>query len=137
MNQSTTLPTQQTREIPSDQWITFLAEFTQENRGAHARLEVVGPDAGYQVETEDRPFDGISADTKDGERTVWIAFGSTPENHLTHGIHNATAIRLGPKTERKGDVLAVEAQDGIRTLLELTNPLAYALPPAEPGPRKR
>ncbi len=122
-----------TREIPVDQWIPFLAAFTKENRGAHARLEVVGPDAdvGYQVETEDRPFDGVAADIKDRERTVWIAFGATPENHLTHGVHHATVIRVVAATEEGGPVLEVEAADGTRTILEMTKPEEYALPPAE------
>jgi hypothetical protein len=48
------------REIEPDRWIPFLAEFTRENRGAHARLEVLAADQGYQVETENPPFDGVS-----------------------------------------------------------------------------
>src|SRR5260370_41977477 len=47
-------------EIAEDQWITFFAEFTRENRGAHARVEVLGTDVGYQVETDNRPFDGAA-----------------------------------------------------------------------------
>ena len=35
-------------------------------------VEVLGPDVGYQVETENRPFDGISTDIKDNEQVVWI-----------------------------------------------------------------
>jgi Family of unknown function (DUF5335) len=122
-----------TREIQFDQWIPFLAAFTKENRGAHGRLEVVGADTdiGYRVQTENHPFDGAAADIKDRERTVWIAFGSTPENHLTHGIHNATAIRVVPAMGEAGPVLEVEAADGTRTILELTRPEDYALPPAE------
>jgi hypothetical protein len=120
-------------EVQADRWIPFLAEFTRENRGAHARLEIVGPDTevGYQVETEDRPFDGVSADVKDRERTVWIAFGSGTEDHLTHGVPNARVIRTLPEEERAGTVLEVEAADGTRTILELTSAEAYALPPAE------
>jgi hypothetical protein len=134
MNTSSKLANQRdTREVLVDRWIPFLAEFTRENRGAHARLEIVGADAevGYQVETENRPFDGVSADVKAGERTVWIAFGSTAEDHMTHGIQGATVIRMLPATERMGAVLEVEAADGTRTILELTNPDAYALPPVE------
>jgi hypothetical protein len=51
-------PQTSTQEIPASQWITFLTEFTSENRGAHARLEVLGPDIGYQVQTDNRPFLG-------------------------------------------------------------------------------
>jgi hypothetical protein len=119
-----------TQEITSDQWIAFFAEFTRENRGAHARLDVLGTDVGYQVETEDRPFDGISTDVKDGEHAVWITFGSTPNDHLAHGIQNVAAVRVLPPIGQSGAVVEVVARDGTRTVLELTRPEAYALPPA-------
>ena len=119
-----------TQEIPFDQWIPFLAEFTRENRGAHARLDVFGRDFGYQVETENRQFDGVSADQKSGERSVWITFASAPKDHFTHGVNGVTVIRVLPATGRTGAVLEVEAQDGTRTVLELTRPEDYALPPA-------
>jgi hypothetical protein len=80
MNQSTGLQ-RNAQGIERDQWGPFLAGFTRENRGAHARLEVLGSDVGYQVETENRPFDGVSADVKHGEDVVWIAFGSTTDDH--------------------------------------------------------
>src|SRR5262249_1309611 len=118
-----------TQDIRTDQWMTFLTEFTRENRGAHARLEVIGTDVGYQVETDDRPFDGISADIKDDEHAVWITFGSTTADHLTHGIQNVTAIRVRPPLGQSGAALEVVAQDGTRTVLELSRPEAYALPP--------
>ena len=130
----TTLANQLNAEgIHPDQWIPFLAQFTKENRGAHARLEIVGPDTevGYQVETEDRPFDGVSSDTKDREREVWIAFGSTPEDHLTHGIPQATIIRVLPASEATGAVLEVESADGTRNILYLTGPESYALQAGE------
>lgn len=60
--------------VDRDQWIPFCAEFTRQNRGAHGVLEILGGDVGYQVETEDRPFDGIATDVKDGEHTAWITF---------------------------------------------------------------
>jgi hypothetical protein len=120
-----------TQEIPFGQWISFLAEFTRENRGAHARLEIIGSDEEpfYQVETEGRPLDGVSADIKDRERTVWIAFGSPDQGHLTHGVHHATAIRLLPASESAGPTLEVEANDGMKTILELEQTEAHALPP--------
>ena len=74
--------------------IPFLADFTRKNRGAHGRLEVLGLDVGYQVEIENRPFDGIVADVKDGEDAVWIIFGSTPDQRLAHGVYGVTAIRV-------------------------------------------
>jgi hypothetical protein len=130
MSQPTTAR-RSTQDIPVDQWIPFLAAFTRENRGAHARLDVLGSDFGSQVETENRLFDGVSADVKDKERTVWITFGSAPKDHFTHGIHKVTVIRTLPAMERTGAVLEVESADETRTVLELTLPEDYALPPAE------
>jgi hypothetical protein len=119
----------QTQEIFQDQWIPFLAEFTRENRGAHARLTIIGAEAdvGAQVETENRPFDGVSADVKDRERTVWITFGTSAEDHMTHGVHGATAIRTLPPAGGSGPVLEVESADGAKTLVELVAQ-PYSLP---------
>ena len=124
---------QETRDIPANEWIRFLANFTRENRGAHAVLEVLGEGVGRQVATEDRPFDGISADAKDGENTVWIAFGSDPDDHFTHGIYGATAIRVRPAMVDSGAAIEVDARDGTTTLLILSRPEQYAIPAAEPG----
>jgi hypothetical protein len=118
--------------IQRQEWIPFLAQFTLENRGAHARLDIVGAttDVGYQVETEDRPFDGVAADVKGSESTVWITFASTADNHIAHGVHHATAIRVLGATLSRGPVLEVEDADGNKTILELTDVQSYALPPA-------
>jgi hypothetical protein len=123
------------QKIEADQWIPFLAEFTREYRGAHVRLEVLGPGVGYQVETNNRPFDGVAADIKDGENTAWIHFGTTPADHHVHGVHNVTAIWLRPPSEPSETVLDLEAEDGTRTLLTLSRPEDYALPPATPQER--
>ena len=126
-------------EIPRDRWIAFLAEFTRENRGAHARLEVLDPNTemGHLVPTEDCPFDGVSVDLRDREDTVWLAFGATPENHLTHSIHKTSAIRALPPGGGRGAVLEIESADGSKMVLELTMPETYALPEAESRPRGR
>jgi len=134
MSNSSTLANQRNvEEIHPERWIPFMAQFTKENRGSHARLEIIGPDdeIGYQVQTENRPFEGVSADTKDREREVWISFGSGTKDHLTHGIPRATAIRVLPPGESTGPVLEVEAADGTKAVLELTRPETYALPNGE------
>jgi hypothetical protein len=121
----------QTETIPREKWAPFLDEFTRENRGAHARLEVIGTGLGYQVETEDKPFEGVSADIKDGEHNVWITFASTSSDHMTHGVQNVTVIRVIPPRGRFGAVLDIEAADGSRTLLELSRPEDFELPAPE------
>lgn len=121
--------------IEPGQWTTFFDQFTRDHRGAHATLEVLGDGVGYQVMTEDKPFDGLAADTKDGERTVWVTFGSTQQEHLTHGVHNVKEIRLGPPPRDAAAVLEIEGHDNTRTLLTVSRREKYALPPATPATR--
>lgn len=116
--------------VQRPEWIEFLARFTRENRGAHARLEILGADIGDQVETDDRPFDGIGPDVKDGEDAIWIAFGDSIEDHFTHGIHSVKTLRVRPAAGKYGAAVLVEAGDGTKTLLELSRPEDFALPPA-------
>lgn len=111
-----------------ERWTNFLDEFTRENRGAHARLEVLGRELGHFVEVEDRPFDGIAADAKDGEDAVWIYFGSAPDDRLAHGIEKVTSIRVRTPTNG-GPTLEIQSADGVRTLVQLTPPDEFALPP--------
>jgi hypothetical protein len=129
-NPATPIANNAMQMIPKDQWIAFLADFTRRNRGAHARLEVLGGDAGYQVETEDRPFDGVAADVKDAENTIWFSFGSTPSEHLAHGVHGAVKLYAIPASNSSGEVFAAEAGDGSKTVLYLSKPEDFALPPA-------
>jgi hypothetical protein len=118
------------QEVRREQWEPVLTSVTRDYRGAHARLQVFGPDVGYQVETADRPFDGIAVDLKDGEHIVWIHFESSPGDHLAHGVHDVTAIRMLQPTATTGPVIEVEGADGTKSLLTLNNPEENALPPA-------
>lgn len=106
--------------INRDRWTTLLADFTRNNRGTHARLEMIGPEIGSKVEAKDCVFDGISADNKDGEDTVWISVDSSASEHLTHGVSGATEIRLRDATGNRGAAVLVEGRDGNKALLELT-----------------
>jgi hypothetical protein len=128
--QPTTMRPAQGTDVAREEWNAFMARFTRENRGAHAEVEVLGLDVGHYVPLENRPFDGIAADVKDGENVVWMMFGQDPDDRLTHGIQQVTAIRVRPPVGAAGAALEVDSNDGTRTLLELSRPEAYELPPA-------
>jgi hypothetical protein len=96
-------------------------------------LEVLGEAAGRQVATEDRPFEGISADSKDGEATVWIAFTSTPDDVFTHAFMVRQRSACARATVDSGAAVEIEARDGTITLLILSRPKEYARPAADPG----
>lgn len=113
-------------QIGRDQWNAVLDAVTQEYSGAHGRLEVIGSEAGYEVKAENRPFDGIEAGLKDRERIVWIDF-----DDLEHAVHGVNVIRMAPHIGGGGTVIEVEDDDGVKTILTLSAPEAFELPPAE------
>jgi len=125
----------QTEIIAPDQWNEFFRELTKEARGSHATLEIIANDVGDQIETNDRPFEGVSADVKDNERTVWISFGGFPNSampdHLTHGVHNVEAVRVVRGIDTSRMTLEIESQDHTKTLLLIEHPSKFALPPGE------
>jgi hypothetical protein len=118
-------------EISRDHWNAVLAAITRDYRGAHARLEVIGPDVGSQVQTDDRPFYGIAADVKDRECVIWIHFDG-----LDHGVHSTNAIRMLSRIGEAGPVIEIEDNDGVKTILTLEPPEKHELPPGEGRGRK-
>jgi hypothetical protein len=114
------------QEIGQDKWNPVMATITRIYRGSHGKLEILGTDVSYQVETEDKPFEGIAADIKDGERIVWMHFGD-----LAHAVHRASVVRMVPQIGEAGPVIEVEDEDGTKTILTLGLPVEYALPPGE------
>jgi len=123
------MKTTATLEIDRDQWIPFLSGFTKDNRGAHARIEVISADLGSQVLVDGKPLEGVSADVKDRENTVWISLGSTPDDHFNHSVPGAVALRVLTSTSATGATMEIEDDAGTKTLLLLTSPSATALPP--------
>jgi hypothetical protein len=113
------------QDVPREEWNTVLDNITHEFRGAHGRVEVLGPGADYRVETEDRTFGGISADNKAGERVVWIDFGD-----VSHSVHAVTVVRVLPRVGDAGPVVEIESRDGLKTILTLDSPNSHALPGA-------
>jgi hypothetical protein len=113
------------QQIPEADWNAVLDNLTRQFQGAHARVEVLGPGANYRVETEDRPFAGISADIKAGQHVVWIDLGE-----VSHAIHDATVVRVLPRVGNAGPVVEVESGDGLKTILTLESPSRHALPDA-------
>ena len=59
---------------------------------------------------------------------MWITFGTTTTDRLSHGVHSAVAIRMLPLTGHTGAVLEIESADGAKNILYPATPEAYALP---------
>jgi hypothetical protein len=106
--------------IERSQWKPFLDEFSKRNQLRTTRLEVVG-DIGAQEEEKFLPFVGASFEIKgDATGSLEITLGgetAADPRHLTHTIKNVQ--RIAPLFGESGleDGLAIEDQDGVKTLL--------------------
>jgi hypothetical protein len=106
--------------IDRSQWETFLDEFSKRNQLRPTRLEVVGSDIGAQEQEAFLLFAGVSVDSKTDSGSIEIALGgetAADERQLTHRISNVE--RIAPLIGITGveDGLAIEARDGVKTLL--------------------
>ncbi len=108
----------ETREINHADWSDFLDEFSREHMGTPVRIEVLGSDVGAQVEADNLPLVGISTEAK--QDTIWVSVARAADDHITHGVQQATHVRV-EQTEA-GDVqaLQIQSKSGVTTLVRLT-----------------
>jgi nucleotide-binding universal stress UspA family protein len=75
------------------EWAERLEELTRRNTGTRARLEVIDPEIGAQVEERGAPFLGAAFDPRDARVHIMFA-GVDGGGHLTRSISGVTAIQL-------------------------------------------
>ena len=106
-----------TREIPQDEWKSFLDTFTEQHEGWIVTLELLGSDLGDQEQSTRLPLVGIGADVKGRERHIDIIVGGRPDANLTHIIGAPRRVWITEHDDRRHDALEVESEDGTRTLV--------------------
>jgi universal stress protein E len=97
------------------EWAERLEEFTRRNSGRFARLEVIDPEIGAQLQENHVPFQGASFDPRDGR--VQLMFESA-NGHLTRSIGGVTGIQMLRDRNGKDAFLRVAHGRG-QTLLTL------------------
>lgn len=108
------------REIPREEWKEFLETFSRQHEGWLVTLEVMGAEIGAQVEAEEKPLDGITAELKgEGEDSISIAIGLTPEERVEHNVMSPTYVRVEQAESGSDMTLQIESQDRATTLLRL------------------
>lgn len=107
-----------TQEIPRNEWPAFLDGFSRRYVGWLADLEVFGSEIGSQMEGQELPFGGITAELGNGRPdTIEIMLGNEPGHHVTHTITAPSQVSI-EKTDAGADAaLAINAPDGTTTLL--------------------
>jgi len=59
-----------TRDIPRESWKEFFGGFSRRHQGWLVDVEVLGADIGAQLEAEDLPLEGISADHQNKDISI-------------------------------------------------------------------
>jgi hypothetical protein len=107
-----------TQEIPRNEWPVFLDNFTRRYEGWLADVEVFGLEIGSQMEEEELPFEGITAELGDGKPDrIEIMLGGKPDDHITHTITAPSQVSVEQDDDGADSALAIKAPDGTTTLL--------------------
>jgi hypothetical protein len=106
-----------TVEIPKADWVEWLNRFTQVHDGWLVSVDVLRPDLGAQLEIDNLPLIGVSADQVDNDGTIAISVARTSGLHFTHVAHRVTRIYAEQTDSGADAALEIESGDGSKTIL--------------------
>ena len=97
-----------------EEWTAWIDKFSADNRELNGSLVVIGSKGAVHVVAEGLPFNGLSADWKDGENTVIISLGD-----LNHMVNDVVELDL-EETDALPAAVRVRSADGSTSLLHLS-----------------
>ena len=112
----------QTVEIPHEDWVKTLNEFTVIHEGWLVSLDVIGPEIGAQPEINDLPLIGVSLEGIGQDGGIVISAARSAPDHITHTVRGATHIYIERTDEGAVAALGIESTDGVRTILRIRSP---------------
>ena len=101
-----------TREIPKSDWKEFSDLVSDEYQGWLTTIETRDADRHLRTVVENLPFEGISIDDKADVKSIEIAAGSDPDDHIGHVITHPTHIRLEEGDAPNRKILHIESNRG-------------------------
>src|SRR5262245_46564085 len=106
-----------TTEIPRAEWVRRLDRFSKDHENWVVDLELIGRELGDQQASTKLPLVGIGADVKAGETRIVVSLGGRPDAHLARIIDKVKHVWLTETDERRHDAVAIEAEDGTKTVV--------------------
>lgn len=110
-----------TIDIPVDNWNRFFDTLSRLHVDEYVRIEIMRDDFGAQVEVTSLPFNGISADLKDGECSITVSAAAVGNGHVSHQIDHPTEVRLLRDDYGSDRALEIIGQDDSKTLIYFPN----------------
>src|SRR5512142_2920772 len=103
------------RDIPPEQWISFVDAFSRQHMDWLATVEITGPGKRL-VLVRQRRLKGVSFDRAAQER-AYIEIGDTPEEHVTHTVERPTRVTLKQTAAGAHQGLEIASADGSITFV--------------------
>jgi hypothetical protein len=120
----------ETVEIPREDWIRRLNEFTAIHEGWLVSLDILSAELGAQPEIDNLPLLGVSADRVNHDGTIVVSVARSRNEHFTHIIETVTRIYLERTDDGADAALQIESADGTKAILRFR---ATALPETVDG----
>jgi len=107
----------ETVPVGEKDWASVLSEFSRDNAGRRARLEIDDVDLGAQTEMFGYRFQGASYEPASGRATLMFGSGNATGSHLERGISSVKSIEVLASRKTGLDVALAIGHDGGKTLL--------------------
>ncbi|HSA92012.1 MAG TPA: DUF5335 family protein [Terriglobales bacterium] len=112
-----------TREVPRQEWPAFFQMFSRQHQAWLVTVELFGREIGAQVEVQDRPLGGITAELRrDRGDSIVLSFGTIPSD-LTHIVRRPTRVWLKQTISGADQALEIECESGPTTLVRFRSPM--------------
>jgi len=98
-------------------WAKVLSDFSRDNSGRRARLEIDDVDFGAQTEMSGYKFQGATYEHATGRATLMFGTGNAGGSHLERGISNVQSIEVLAGEKTGVDLALAIGHDGGKTLL--------------------
>ena len=115
-----------TTEIARYDWTSFFDSLTYLHVDEPVSIQVLRPDLGAQLQVDDLPLDGITAELKGPRATITIAAGSDPERHISHVITDPVSVRLARGSAGEDEALEIVDTDRTVTLVFFDAPKKWS-----------
>jgi hypothetical protein len=106
-----------TTEISRYDWATFFNSLTYLHIDEPVSIEVLRPDIGAQLQVDDLPLDGITAELKGRRASITIAAGTDPECHVWHVVSDPVSVRIARDSAGADEALEIVDADRTVTLI--------------------
>jgi hypothetical protein len=111
-----------TTEIARHDWMSFFDSLTYMHVDEPVSIEVLRQDIGAQLQVDDLPLDGITAEVEGSHATITIAAGSDPDRHVWHIISDPVSVWLARGSAGEDEALEIVEADQTVTLVFFDGP---------------